>query len=552
MKITRIHIENFGKLQNFTLDSDENIVSIYHENGWGKSTLADFIGAMLYGMPKKGNNKAYAAVRSKRKSWQGGVYGGSMDFTCNKGDFRVVRTFGDTPEGDTFQLIDLKSGTKSDKFTKNLGEELFGVGRETFDITAFFPQMNLLSPINDEARANLTGANKFEYDLQNLESAKKKIKEKIRDLKREITSKTEFEEILYKKDKLRSSLNALTEEKNVLEKQSGIDLTEIKNEINIEFERKAEIEGYNKKKNTLESEIISLQNQLTTPSIKPKINKGVIAGFSLVMLLLFGGIVTLGILNVFELAGCIAISLVLIIAYVVGMIFIVKRPVKTEFDVEKQNLLKLKQQEYQNFLQDRVYDEGKLQSLQIKYYTSDKEDSIKKEKIKNIEREYDLLFSQLETLQELFDRNTENTQTSKEKISILEKTLELMQLAQLNVSQRYIEPMQKSFDRYFKTLTDKNVNLNVNFEAVERTNLGDKEFEYLSQGYQDIVSICKRMALLDKIYENEKPVIVLDDPFVNLDDERLKEVKNIVIALSKQYQIFYLYCHNRSEIRQNS
>ncbi len=547
MKITRIYIENFGILHDLTLETQENLTTIHQQNGWGKSTLADFIGAMLYGMPKKGNNKAYAVVRSKRKSWQGGIYGGSLDFVCSEGEFRVIRTFADTPEGDTFQLIDLKTGTVSDKFSKNLGEELFGVGKETFDITAFFPQMNLLFNINDETRANLTGANKFEYDLQNLEGAKKKITEKMRLLKKEIATKTELESLSYEKEKLRADMKTLANERESLEKQNHLDPSLIKIEIDRELEKRAEIEAYKKKKAALEGEIISLQNGLSTAPVKQN-NKWLILGFSLGMMALLGVIVALGVTKIFELTGAIAIGLVLILAYIVGIIFITKRTGRVAIDNEKQKQLYLKQQEYQNYLQDKEYDESRLQSLQRDYFTLDKEISLRSERLKNIDREQESLATRLEALEDEFDRKTELTQSAQKGIKLLEKTLELMRLAQNNVSQRYIEPMQNSFDKYFKTLTDKNIALNVNFEAVERTNLGDKEFEYLSQGYKDIVLICKRLALLDKIYEKEKPVIILDDPFVNLDEKRLEIMRKLIREEANRYQIIYLYCNENNEI----
>jgi uncharacterized protein YhaN len=35
----------------------------------------------------------------------------------------------------------------------------------------------------------------------------------------------------------------------------------------------------------------------------------------------------------------------------------------------------------------------------------------------------------------------------------------------------------------------------------------------------------------------------LDDPFVNLDERRLKAAKRLLAVLSKKYQILYLICH---------
>ena len=51
MKLLRLEIESFGKLQGFSLDLDQGLNVICESNGFGKTTLAMFIKAMLYGLP---------------------------------------------------------------------------------------------------------------------------------------------------------------------------------------------------------------------------------------------------------------------------------------------------------------------------------------------------------------------------------------------------------------------------------------------------------------------------------------------------------------------
>ena len=82
----------------------------------------------------------------------------------------------------------------------------------------------------------------------------------------------------------------------------------------------------------------------------------------------------------------------------------------------------------------------------------------------------------------------------------------------------------------------------------ENSPSGEKEFEYLSQGYRDAISICQRLALLDTIYLKEKPFILLDDPFVNLDEEKRQALSNIVQEYSQNYQTIYLHCHERNGV----
>ena len=37
MKLLRLHVENFGKLQNFTYSFDEGLNVLLEENGWGRA-----------------------------------------------------------------------------------------------------------------------------------------------------------------------------------------------------------------------------------------------------------------------------------------------------------------------------------------------------------------------------------------------------------------------------------------------------------------------------------------------------------------------------------
>ena len=50
MKLISCHIENFGKLHNYSVDFSDGANMVCEENGWGKSTFAAFVRAMFYGL----------------------------------------------------------------------------------------------------------------------------------------------------------------------------------------------------------------------------------------------------------------------------------------------------------------------------------------------------------------------------------------------------------------------------------------------------------------------------------------------------------------------
>ena len=140
MKLLRLHIENFGTLADYDLDLREGLNLLYQPNGWGKSTLAVFIKAMLYGLPTSSKRSLDENERKKYTPWQGGVYGGSLEFVCQKGAFRVERFFAAKESGDTFALYDLATNLPSNAFSASLGEELFGVDADGFERTTYLSQ----------------------------------------------------------------------------------------------------------------------------------------------------------------------------------------------------------------------------------------------------------------------------------------------------------------------------------------------------------------------------------------------------------------------------
>jgi len=54
--------------------------------------------------------------------------------------------------------------------------------------------------------------------------------------------------------------------------------------------------------------------------------------------------------------------------------------------------------------------------------------------------------------------------------------------------------------------------------------------------------------LVDALYEKESPFIILDDPFIALDDSKLERAKNTLKALGKSRQILYFTCSKAREI----
>ena len=54
MRLIDCYIENFGGLSQYRLDFQEGLTVVLEDNGFGKTTLAEFIRAMFYGFPRSG------------------------------------------------------------------------------------------------------------------------------------------------------------------------------------------------------------------------------------------------------------------------------------------------------------------------------------------------------------------------------------------------------------------------------------------------------------------------------------------------------------------
>ena len=105
--------------------------------------------------------------------------------------------------------------------------------------------------------------------------------------------------------------------------------------------------------------------------------------------------------------------------------------------------------------------------------------------------------------------------------------------------------MEQSFIKNLKLIdnTELNANIDVNLNVKINEQGSNKELKYFSTGYKDLIYFCMRLSLIDSLFEKEKPFIILDDPFVNLDKVKTKNAINLLKNISKEYQIIYFICH---------
>lgn len=133
-----------------------------------------------------------------------------------------------------------------------------------------------------------------------------------------------------------------------------------------------------------------------------------------------------------------------------------------------------------------------------------------------------------------------------ERYRILGEARAMLRQAKENMVSRYIGPLTEGFRKYYSLMggdspefydLDADIVLGVKEAGLRRS------VDFLSPGRRDLAGICLRMALIDAMYPGEKPFVVFDDPFVNLDEVRTDGALRFLKKLSARHQIIYFTCH---------
>ena len=137
-----------------------------------------------------------------------------------------------------------------------------------------------------------------------------------------------------------------------------------------------------------------------------------------------------------------------------------------------------------------------------------------------------------------------------EEYEILMLTAQYLKQADENLKVKYRAPLQDSLNKYLNFIDGGNMiaNIDIDLAVTIEEKDGKKVTDYYSKGYQNLFEICKRFALTDVLFNQDKPFIILDDPFYNLDDEKLKSATNLIKSLSEEYQILYFVCHESRRV----
>lgn len=175
--------------------------------------------------------------------------------------------------------------------------------------------------------------------------------------------------------------------------------------------------------------------------------------------------------------------------------------------------------------------------------------SEKQKELSRRERELEEDEQKLEALPRLRKEREEageRLHTLRETHRRLREALKALDAAENGLKEAYIQPVRDVFLRYARPLEQvlgEKLCMNENFQITYEIAGENRSNRHLSEGQRCLCSFCLRLALLDNMYSRETPFLLLDDPFVSLDEKHLAKALELLPLLSENRQIFYFTCH---------
>ena len=660
IRIDEIFISSFGKLKDFSLSLNGGFNGICEANGYGKTTIANFVKAMFFGFSKTRAGKLADNERKKYTPWESNQkFGGYIRFCYNDKIYKIERFFGKTAASDTFALFD-EYNVPCNDFDENVGWDIFEIDADSFERCLYLPQKEVVVDANDSFLSKLNKIVDNTDDFNNYESATAKLQDIQRQLvstsrTKNVSKKTQIlDEIAKTQDKLytaqQSYIMADEKQKIIDQNNQSIEraqagLRELKEKQRASdskkaLQSKAEIflrveNNYNQAKNRVDALIEKNADvsddyimQISQKIDELEVAKQQVAKLgeeqkaiqkpkqSKVPYVLCGIVAVLILIATAFFANSMIANPVLFALPVVALLGVAFLAIKSKLkfraktkqlddfnDEQKQKVqeqiafAEQKQNELVNLFANHkifepnfhvalsqlknnkaVYEEAILNyryatnewnakmadpefalamnssSIQTVDYT----DEIKRmdeyvlelsKQNASLQKEVEMLLGNANLASDLKNR----TERLKQALDEVEKQAKLAEIAlgcleqaKTNLSQSFMPVIAENFNKYIGIITNgqyqqASLDDKFNLRLCEKNSY--REFDFFSKGIIDISVFCLRLALIDTMYGDNLPFLILDDPFVNYDDEKMKTALQLVNERSKKCQIIYFTCH---------
>ncbi len=148
-----------------------------------------------------------------------------------------------------------------------------------------------------------------------------------------------------------------------------------------------------------------------------------------------------------------------------------------------------------------------------------------------------------------FEDAKENFKEIKELINHWNNIKDTFENLKLAVDNNPMEGLSASFFRYLTIISEGKITSE--FPDGEKLDMkvysGENLLSYdkLSDGTKDNVAFAFRLAVLDQLFPDGGGVMVLDDPFTDMDEKRLEKSCQLVKECGKKHQIIFLTCSEK-------
>ncbi|SDW92850.1 Uncharacterized protein YhaN [Lachnospiraceae bacterium KHCPX20] len=198
-----------------------------------------------------------------------------------------------------------------------------------------------------------------------------------------------------------------------------------------------------------------------------------------------------------------------------------------------------------------------LEELQFSQQKLDDEIAAQKKYIADDQKELEersVSLLECEEAKETLKDQEKKKQAYEEQVHLYEDTKKYLSQAREEFLATYMGPLRSRLSHYLRILypgsdpailtDDFELDMSMSVSLHGKSGGGrTRTAEFLSTGYQDLASFASRAALVDVLFRREEPILILDDPFVNFDAQKLACAKRLLEELSRKYQIIYFTCH---------
>ena len=150
-----------------------------------------------------------------------------------------------------------------------------------------------------------------------------------------------------------------------------------------------------------------------------------------------------------------------------------------------------------------------------------------------------------DTLRGEIARLEESGNADKEKLEAIERTMSILSEARQSLSGHYMDKLKSYFYEYLGKAGIQNdgavldSSFNISLESYGKMHPVMSE----SSGIRDIIYLCARFALIDALFENDRPCVVIDDVMNNMDEDKFEKAIKMTEDFARKNQVIYLTCN---------